>query len=133
MNHIDNFDIKYWGDSFTYDFPRKKKRTIKKKLFIVVGFLTILGITPALFFGLSNFKLNQPKKISITQTQAPKSEAQISPTQTPDKNATIQRGDSYWRISKRVCGSGKYYLLIQELNGGKPLHQGDLVKISCNL
>ncbi|KKR94700.1 MAG: hypothetical protein UU45_C0008G0100, partial [Candidatus Levybacteria bacterium GW2011_GWA2_41_15] len=51
----------------------------------------------------------------------------------PRSDVKILKNDSYWKISKRVCGEGKYYLSISGLNENKPLYRGDSVLVSCNL
>ena len=45
---------------------------------------------------------------------------------------TVKNGDSYFRITKNYCGSGKNYMLTSELNNNAPLFVGDSVKVSCS-
>ena len=40
-------------------------------------------------------------------------------------------GDSYWKISEKTCGTGKYFETIQQLNRNKDLQSNDSVQIVC--
>ncbi|MEK9176048.1 MAG: hypothetical protein AAB520_01250 [Patescibacteria group bacterium] len=137
MNNPKDFQIDYWKmDDYSYKTP--KKRSNKRKLLMVFLFVAVLAITPALIFSLVNLKTNTNPKISSVSIPAePQPKAgQLDknvPTPTPVIQDLVEKGDSYWRLSKRNCGSGKYYTSIQNQNGGKPLHQGESVKISCTL
>lgn len=53
-----------------------------------------------------------------------------SPTQ-PDTSYTVQRGDSYWRIAKKLLGNGARWTEIADLNGGRGrvIHPGDELRI----
>ncbi len=134
----DNFEIKYWGKELNsfYQEPKTPARNTKQRLLISLSFLTVLAILPMLIFGLSNLKFNKPKivtnsQIKVVPTTAPQ-EKKIKQKEL-EKEAVVVNNDSYWKISKRVCGSGKYYLSIQAQNDSKPLHKGDLVKVNCSL
>ncbi|NMB84284.1 hypothetical protein GYA28_03260 [Candidatus Roizmanbacteria bacterium] len=41
-------------------------------------------------------------------------------------------GDSYWTISQRTCGTGRYFESIAALNGYRPLYLNDTVKVRCS-
>ncbi len=139
MSYRDNFEIKYWGTDYYSNLdPQKPKRSLRKKLFIVLGFIVVLAVLPAMVFGITNLRSHQSKKISSA------AEIQPNPTPTPSKKPielktpeitgeTVLNNDSYWIISKRHCGTGKYYLSIRDQNAGKPLYKGDFVKAICNL
>ncbi|GEM_PF-2409367 len=149
MVQNENFEIKYWGtntDRSLYQNPQEQKRSIRKKLFIVLSFIIILAVFPVLFLGVTNLKLGQDKKISIlTQIKPaikPTSTPTSTPTPTPEKkpvlqktstSITVKNNDSYWKISKRQCGTGKYYLSIRDQNAAKALHKGDGVTANCVL
>lgn len=128
MDSSENFEINYWGKEFSYSNQPKEGRTIKKRLAIVLLFIVLLAIAPTLIFNLKNSK--QDEKISSTAS-VPTKEPSLSPTATP-KQGVVLRNDSYWKISKRYCGTGIYYLAIQEKNNSKPLFEGDFVEIICN-
>ena len=147
MAENENFEIKYWGiDRSLYQNPQEQKRSIRKKFFIILTFIVILVVFPVLFFGVINLELGQSKKISFT-TQIkpalkPTSTPTSTPTPTPEKkpnlqktstDVAVQNNDSYWKISKRQCGTGKYYLSIRDQNAAKALHKGDSVEVSCSL
>lgn len=131
MNQADNFEIKYWaGSNEDLVAEQKSKRSIKRKLSIVFSFISILAIIPVLVFGLSNLNFNQPEKVSVIQSPA----QHPQPTPTPQiLLVEVINNDSYWKISKRHCGTGKYYLSIRDQNDGKPLYKGDSVRIDCSL
>lgn len=46
---------------------------------------------------------------------------------------TVQEGDSFWKISERACGNGRYFLDIQSALGysKSAIHPGDKLVISC--
>ncbi len=46
---------------------------------------------------------------------------------------TVQPGDSFWRISERACGNGRYFLDIQSDLGytNQAIHPGDKLVIIC--
>lgn len=138
MENIEDFHIDYWGrDELNYDFP-KKKRSIKKRLAIVAGFILVLALLPLATFSyskLSNLNSNQ------VSTAATPTAPILTPTPTPEENQSqtnvnqdgVIKGDSYWRISKRDCGTGKYYQSIADQNDNKPLQIGDSVTFNCSL
>ncbi|MDO8609605.1 MAG: LysM peptidoglycan-binding domain-containing protein [bacterium] len=67
----------------------------------------------------------------------------MTPTPTPSALAKIKKiadtgtvivkvknGDTYWSISKNICGTGVYFETIQRLNNIE-LHPGDLIQVIC--
>lgn len=139
MNYDSKFQIKYWGNDDYYQEP--PARSIKKKLLIVSTFVGILAIIPLLIYGLSSLS-KEGERISISKEVPAKPkeivrEPSVAPTKAPEKNLGPQgeiviNNDSYWKISKRHCGTGRYYLSIRDQNNGKPLYKGDFVSVSCN-
>lgn len=136
MSSSNDFEINYWGNTPDYK-SSKKSRSIKKKILIVLCFIAILGITPTLIFGLNKVQINKSRQISsiavITPALKQPQEKLKIPTPTPSISTQVQKGDSYWRLSKRNCGTGIYYLSIRDQNDSKPLHQGDSVRVVCEL
>lgn len=142
---MDDYQINYWKGQETYHYkPAKPKRSIKRKLAIVFSFIFVLAITPSLIYSLSSLDLSKANEISLVNSKGQISPAPeiISPqnlevTIEEPKEAANQTevisNDNYWKISKRVCGDGKYYLSIQSQNGGKALYTGDTVTASCVL
>lgn len=140
MDSNENFEINYWGEDFKsiYLNPQTPKRTVKQKFLIVFLFVSVLAILPAAIFGISNLNANSSKISSAIKVQTEPTQA---PTPTPkpaievvESNIVeVINNDSYWKISKRVCGTGKYYLSISSQNNGKALYQGERVKVYCNI
>ncbi len=136
----ENFEIKYWtGNNEDLAVTQTPKRSVKRKLFIVLSFISVLAIIPVLVYGLSNYQ-KQTKKVSVIQAPSIKNEEKSRETQnfqTAPIPQTFQvkvlNNDSYWKISKRTCGSGKYYLAIRDQNNTKPLFKGDFVTVTCSL
>ncbi|MBI4097614.1 MAG: hypothetical protein HY426_01090 [Candidatus Levybacteria bacterium] len=110
--------------------PTKKSREkSKEKSSHASLFLIAFAILSAIVFGI-NLKSSKSQKITTS------SKIEISPSPTParlDQGETVINNDSYWKISKRHCGSGKYYLSIREQNDAKPLYKGDFVSVNCSL
>ena len=141
MSNPSDYQVNYWagGETYAYKSP-KPKRSIKRKLAIVFSFIFILAITPSIIYALLNLNLNQTKQASIApvESQIQKSEPEvhevtIEEPKTPLNHTEVLEHDSYWKISKRVCGTGKYYLSVQNQNGGKALYGGDTVIVTCSL
>jgi len=46
----------------------------------------------------------------------------------------VLQNDNFWNISRRVCGTGRYYLSIQAANGYQNggLQPGDTVVVTCS-
>ncbi|EKD85895.1 MAG: hypothetical protein ACD_37C00580G0007 [uncultured bacterium] len=140
MNEKDQFDIKYWGGDYFYVHQNEEqpKRTVRKKLLIVFSFIGILALLPITMIGLTNLNINQAKKISVaSEPQAFEKKKTVNQNTKAEasKTSTIEvvNNDSYWKISKRACGTGKYYLSIQAQNGGKALYKGENVTVDCSL
>ncbi len=145
MNNSENFELNYWGEGFRniYTKPQEPKRSIKQKLTIVISFISVLAILPLTIFGITNLNSNNPEKV----TKVVKAELTTTPTQAPTptrtKNVVVMgiesnrvkviNNDSYWKITKRTCGTGKYYLSVKEQNEGKALYKGDFVTVDCSL
>lgn len=128
-----------------------KKREISslaKRKEMIVGAITLL-IVVVLFAQSGMIKLNKNKiPAPIKETSStfitPNPFATTKPTlgkeisevknlsnTSSDIYEIVRNGDSYWRIAKRVCGTGKIYMLLSEYNNSKPLFKDDLVKVSC--
>ena len=137
MEKIDDFELKNLGGDYFYTYPehRKPKRSAKRKLFIIFNFIVFLAITPAAIFGLTNINSNKVKKVSIAKDpvfENKKTVNQNTKNFEPESvNVEVLNNDSYWKITKRVCGSGKQYLSIRDQNNGKPLFKGDFVTVDC--
>lgn len=144
MENTDKYQVNYWagGENYEYQDP-KPKRSIKRKLAIVLSFILVLAVTPSLIFALSNIDFNDSPKVSLV-TENKEFESGDEPTpvnlkvtieepKIPENQTEIINNDSYWKISKRVCGDGKFYLSIQSQNGSKALYKGDTVTASCVL
>lgn len=128
--------MKYWpSDNFSEEKPRK--RSLKRKLAIVGSFLIVLTITPSIIFGLLSLDLSKTEKVSAVNdavSLSAKPKEHIVTVEEPKNSSTAEviNNDSYWKISKRVCGTGKYYLSIQAQNNGKALYKGDIVIAACS-
>lgn len=136
MNDIDGFDLKNLEQDYFYSYPihEKPKRSIKRKLATVFSFLAVLAITPTLLFGFTNINLNKEEKVSIAKDSTLENKKTIN--QEAENVSTIHsveviNNDSYWKITKRVCGTGKPYLLVRDQNNGKALYKGDFVNVNC--
>jgi len=138
------YEYSYWGNESTYVYKSpKQERSLKRKLAIVFSFVFVLAITPSMIYALSNFNLKSSPKVSVVNppaiitTEIPEApeiyNVTIEEPKTLNNQAEVIINDSYWKISKRVCGSGKYYISIQSQNGGKALYKGDIVSASCVL
>ncbi len=46
---------------------------------------------------------------------------------------TVSANENFWKISKRLCGSGIYYLSIKQYNGyqNRTLRPGDVLTVIC--
>lgn len=138
MDRNENFEIKYWGGDYYPVQTNVEKRSNKKKLLIVFCFISILAIIPTLIFGLSNLKLDQSEKVTVVKSEILEQKPQqknsaIQQTEPEVKKTEVLNNDSYWKISKRYCGSGKYYLSILDQNNGKALYKGDFAIVNCVL
>ncbi len=139
MKNTDNFEINYWGKDFQNIYTEEDylpKRTFKQKLLIVVSFISVLAILPTTIFTITTINQNNGEKISSAieaPIPSPTKDAEITPKIARPDAVEIINNDSYWKISKRACGTGKYYLSIQEQNEGKALYKGEFVKVDCSL
>ena len=145
MNSSDKYQVNYWAGGENYDHASPKpKRSIKKKLSIVLSFVFVLAVTPTLIYTLMNLDFNNGKQVSVVttdiqtpiepKTTEPEVHKEYIEEPTPKENeATVINNDSYWKITKRVCGKGNNYLLIKDQNGGKALYEGDTVTVNCEL
>lgn len=139
MEKIDDFDLKNLGENYFYSYPaqEKPKRSTKKKLFIVFSFIVFLAITPAAIFGLTSINFNKAEKVSIAKDpvfENKKTVNQNTKSFEPESvSVEVFNNDSYWKITKRICGSGKLYLSVKDQNNGKALYIGDSVRVNCIL
>src|SRR3989344_5543025 len=98
-----DFEIKYWaGGNDFQPLKQEPKRSIKKKLAIVLSFVGALAIFPLVLFGLSNINFNSPdEKIAI---QTPIAEEDVQDILESPKQEVVEekvvRGDSWWKIAK---------------------------------
>lgn len=80
-------------------------------------------------FSVSNGNKQNIIKKKTLQQAAP------STTPTPSvKREIVRENDNFWRITERACGTGVYYLSVQQRNGYGPeqsLHTGDVVTVEC--
>ena len=145
------YEYNYWGNESTYMYrsPKKPARSFARKLAIVFSFVFILAITPPLLLSISSLDLTPTKKVSLIEdsskikNEAPKSypvtvelpssepTTSTEPTQADSNYLEVINNDSYWKISVRSCGTGKYYLSIRTQNGAKALYKGDSVIANC--
>lgn len=52
------------------------------------------------------------------------------PAPAPAKTYTVQKGDSWWAISKKILGKGSRYMELKALNPGKEaLYPGDVIVV----
>lgn len=131
MEQIEDFTINYWGKEFDYTNPPRKHRKIKRNLLTIALFTMLLAITPALIFNFNKLELLSKKQISTpTKIVSPNQGEKIASAQNPIQG-TVIKNDSYWKISKRYCGTGEFYLTIQEKNNFQALYEGDSVTIIC--
>lgn len=140
MNEKDQFDLKYWGSDYFYAYQNEKqpKRSVRKKLLIVFCFVGILALLPMAMIGLTDLNTNKVKKVSVAPKLEPiekkRTVNQNTESITPKSTITeVINNDSYWKISKRVCGTGINYLSVRDQNNGKALYKGDFVTVNCTL
>lgn len=146
MNNSENFELNYWGEGFKniYTKPDPNKRTTKQKLAIVISFISVLTILPMTIFGITNINSSSSEKITAAVKTKPTATPTQAPTPTPKVKKVVVMGiesnrvkvlnnDSYWKITKRTCGTGKYYLSVKEQNEGKALYENDFVIVDCSL
>ena len=112
-------------------------RLIKKSEF-GVGLATILLIVSSLFVTHVIKVTPLPKTESLTST-TPLKDGEERKNRENEKTIeavsnyySVLKGDSYFRITKRTCGNGKFYKFVARLNGNKALHIGDSVLVYCS-
>lgn len=101
--------------------------------------IIVLTLAVAITIGITlkkscSAKTTSPIAKTITKSQKVKVTPTPSPTPTPKtrlQTVTVDNGDSYARISQRICGTQKYVFAIQALNGNLSLQPGDTVKVNC--
>lgn len=142
MNEKDNFDIKYWGNNYFYVYPNDKqpKRSIKKRFLIVICFIGILALLPLTITFITKISFDKAKQVTLLSIPPTTEKEKTTVNQNIDKTpisktttAEVFNNDSYWKISKRLCGTGKFYLSVKDQNNNKPLHKGDFVSVNCTL
>lgn len=131
MEKTEEFSINYWGKDFDYTNTPKEKRSPKGKMKTIALFLALVILTPTLILNLEKVKFPS-KKAPAKQAVivSPVKENQIASINS-EISGTVEKNDNYWTISKRYCGTGIYYLSIQEKNNFKPLYEGDPVTVIC--
>lgn len=129
--------------------PAKKtvKPTVRKKTPVPgLKFFLVIAALGFLIINSASIKKELPiagQEARVVKSTTPR-KAGPSPSLTPIKEPlekgiqktsgeTVLNNDSYWKISKRHCGTGKFYLSIRDQNGGKPLYKEDFVEVSCSL
>lgn len=131
MENTHEFSIDYWGKEFDYTNTPKEKGPQAGRLKTIALFMMLIVITPALILNLEKIKLPS-KKAPVKEV---KIVSPVKPNQIASINSEIagkvERNDNYWTISKRYCGTGVYYLSIQDKNNYKPLYEGDPVTVIC--
>jgi len=119
----------------------------KNEFWIGLGVVAVVaGVAGGLLFG-GNQKGNIADSGAVAPTLTPVIKSQ--PTafiakKTPSNNLKkitkladtagsyiVLEGDNYWKISKKVCGTGKYFLSIRAQNNAQDLHAGDQLVAEC--
>lgn len=120
------------------DYQKEVGKLLKTKelitgfvmLFLIIGGLIYLN-HPSAFKYIESIKT----VTSSPQPTVKKGEnKQIStPTKQPQQEI-VRENDNFWKISERGCGTGKYYLVIQQYNNyeDRSLQVGDVIKIKCS-
>ena len=117
-----------------------------------LGFSTLLVAALILGVNIANRIAPHPKEATKTTTSVGATITSIeerTPKPTPtsaltkiaqlantsgEATALVVEGDSFWRISVRMCGTGVFYRSIQAYNGytdADKLHSGETVRIVC--
>lgn len=132
MTQTEDFSINYWGKEFDYTNPLKKHGKIKRNLAILTLFAILLTITPVLILNINKSSLLSKKTQVSTSAKiaSPSQASKIASAENPIQG-TVIKNDSYWKISKRYCGTGEYYLTIQDKNNFKALYENDSVTVIC--
>lgn len=99
-------------------------------LFLLIGGLIYLNHPTAFKYFESIKTITNSPQPTFTKTEDKK----ISkPTKQPQQEI-VRENDNFWKISERACGTGKYYLVIQQYNNyeERSLMVGDVIKIKCS-
>lgn len=117
----------------------------KSEFWIGLGVVALFtGIAGGMFLGNRyprnlTRKVNTPKITvsnhptpSVTKTPAKKLK-QITRLADTAGSYIVVEGDNFWKISKKVCGTGKYFLSIQAQNNAQDLHAGNQLVVNCSL
>jgi hypothetical protein len=126
------------------NMSKAKKSEIKpllKRRGLFVGILTVIVIIFVWLALSSSINASQNKELKMVDTKMEFISDELSkPAQTPAPTQStssanyvlVMPGDSYARITKRFCGSGKNYMVNSIINGGRDLHPGETIQISCD-
>ena len=106
----------------------------------VVAVLHAQKKQPVVIAQTSDEVVQKTEEEKLASSSAMAKEEQPKVTRLADTSGAyeevVQKGDSFWRISKRVCGSGIYYESIKAQNGYseyQALQPGDVVIVNCSL
>jgi nucleoid-associated protein YgaU len=67
--------------------------------------------------------------LDFEQGQSPAPAPQPAPAPAPGDTYVVKPGDSYWKISAQLLGSGAKWKRIANLNDNKTLRPGDVIKV----
>lgn len=126
---------------------KKQKRVVpEKRKEMLLGLLTILGSIFILTVAIKTFVPNtagsargipeitakRQNPATITYCPVVRSVKFKKATNEPSKTVAV-KGDSFWRIAKRVCGTGKRFEFIKAQNGyrNRTLKPGDVIEVNC--
>lgn len=109
---------------------------------VIILFFAVVLISVKSYVKTHNTQSVIYKLVSSSSTKKPstiKENAvqQVKPSATPTpsvKRETVRENDNFWKITERACGTGVYYLSVQQRNGYGPeqsLHVGDVVTVEC--
>lgn len=131
----DNFEIKYWAGGNDFEFVKPPtNRSVKRKVLIVLSFVGILALFPLILIGASKIDFESKDEAITIQTPISNNDIKLKETLITEPitiEAGVVKNDNYWKISKRICGEGKFYLEIQEQNNAKALFEGEIVSVKC--
>lgn len=72
---------------------------------------------------------NVPQAVLDFEAGATQPAPTPEPTPAVEATYTVQPGDSYWKISAKVLGSGAKWRRIANLNDNRTLRPGDVIKV----
>lgn len=121
----------------------------RREVWIGLGTVAILLL--GAFAASRNRRMLEVPSPTATVSMAPSATAAVSPAAQGKVEAPVKagvkkladtfgeytviaaNGDNFWRISKRTCGTGIYYLSIKEQNGynDRALQPGDTIVVYC--